>query len=155
MHALADLHWTSDRLGTLFGVLALALIGTQAFGLPRLAQRFSDGALAAWGSAAVALAYVAVARFGVPGAFASAVLYGVGNGLMWPSYLSMLSETGPVSARGRLQGVASSAGSVASITGMLGGGGAFATFGSGTFFVAAAALGAATFVFIASPKPAA
>lgn len=112
----------------------------------------SDAALAAWGSAAVALAYVAVAELAVPGAFAAAVLYGVGNGLMWPSYLSMLSETGPVSARGRLQGVASSAGSAASITGMLGGGGAFATFGSGTFFVAAAALGIAAVVFVVSPK---
>jgi MFS family permease len=155
MHAVVNLHWTSDRLGALFGVLSLALIATQALLLPPLAKRFSDGALAASGSTAVALAYVAVAQFGVPGAFASAALYGLGNGLMWPSYLAMLSETGPVSARGRLQGVASSAGSVASVTGMLGSGGAFATFGRGTFFVAAAALGAAAVVFVVRPKPAA
>jgi len=153
MHALVNLHWTSDRLGSLFGVLSLALITTQAVLLPPLARRFSDGALAAWGSASVALAYVLVAQLGVPGAFGSAVFYGLGNGLMWPSYLAMLSETGPVSARGRLQGVASSAGSAASITGMLGGGGAFASFGSGTFYVAALALAVAVVVFSTSPKP--
>ena len=152
MHALVDLHWTSDRLGAFFGVLSLALITTQVLVLPPLARRFSDGALAAWGSATVALAYVLVASLGVPGAFGAATLYGVGNGLMWPSYLAMLSETGPASARGRLQGVASSAGSVASITGMLGGGGAFATLGSKTFFVAAASLATAVVVFMAKPR---
>jgi MFS family permease len=148
MHALVNLHWSSDNLGQLFGVLSLSLISTQALVLPPIARRVSDARVGAVGSILVAAAYLSVAQFGVPGAFIAAALYGVGNGLMWPSYLSMLSETGPASMRGRLQGVASSAGSVASIIGMLGGGAAFATLGRQTFLVAAAALGLSGFLFV-------
>lgn len=148
MHALVDLHWKSDDLGELFGVLSVTLIFTQAVALPPIAKRFSDAHVGAVGSVLVAASYLSVAIFAVPGAFTGAALYGVGNGLMWPSYLSMLSETGPASMRGRLQGVASSAGSFASIIGMLGGGAAFASLGSRTFYVAAAALGLSVVLFV-------
>lgn len=147
VHAVVDLHWSSNRLGELFGALSLWLIATQTLLLPRLSGRASDATIAAFGSLLVAAAYILVALFAVPGAILAAALYGIGNGLLWPSYLSMLSETGPLSIRGRLQGVASSSGSVASVAGMLGGGVAFARFGDKTFLVAAAALllAAATF----------
>ena len=148
MHVLVDLHWSSDRLGELFGILSLTLIFTQAVILPPLARGISDARVAAFGSVLVAASYLAVALFAEPGAFVGAALYGVGNGLMWPSYLSMLSETGAASMRGRLQGVASSAGSIASVVGMLGGGAAFATLGRQTFLVAAAALAIAAFMFV-------
>jgi DHA1 family tetracycline resistance protein-like MFS transporter len=155
MHALVDLHWSSDRLGVLFSVLSLTLIVTQAVALPSLSRHVSSERLATVGSALVATSYVLVALLAERGALVSAALYGIGNGLMWPSYLSMLSEIGPRSMRGQLQGVASSAGSIASIAGMLGGGSAFSTFGSKTFLLAAAALAIATPMFaIRSPAPA-
>ena len=148
MHVLVDLHWSSDRLGELFGVLSITLIVTQAAILPPIAKRISDARVGAFGSLLVAASYASVALLGDVGAFVGAGLYGVGNGLMWPSYLSMLSETGSPASRGRLQGVASSAGSIASIAGMLGGGAAFATLGRQTFWVAAAALGIAALLFV-------
>jgi MFS family permease len=147
MHAVVELRWSSDRLGSLFGVLSVALIITQTAILPRLARRSSDAALGGWGSVLVSGAYVVVSLGGSPGAFVAAALYGVGNGLMWPSYLAMLSATGSPSTRGRLQGVASSAGSIASIAGMLGGGTAFGMIGSATFLVAAASLALAAILF--------
>jgi MFS transporter, DHA1 family, tetracycline resistance protein len=148
MHALVDLGWSSGKLGSLFGVLALSLITTQALILPRLSRHSTDQTLGAIGCVQVAAAYLLVAFAGSSGAFISAVLYGVGNGLMWPSYLAMLSGTGPGSMRGRLQGVASSSGSIASIAGMLGGGSAFGVLGPKTFLVAAAALAVAAVIFI-------
>jgi MFS family permease len=148
MHALVDLGWSSGKLGSLFGVLALSLITTQALILPKLSRRSTDQTLGAIGCVQVAAAYLLVAFAGTSGAFVAAVLYGVGNGLMWPSYLAMLSGTGPASMRGRLQGVASSSGSIASIAGMLGGGSAFGVLGPKTFLVAAAALGVAAVIFV-------
>jgi MFS family permease len=97
----------------------------------------------------VAAGYVLLALYGTRGAFAASAFYGIGNGVMWPSYLSMLSATGPPSTRGRLQGVASSAGSTASIAGMIGGGAAFELLGGETFLVAAAALLGAGVIFAA------
>jgi DHA1 family tetracycline resistance protein-like MFS transporter len=140
VHALRDLGWSSDRLGTLFGALSLTLITTQALVLPPLSRRVSSTRLATAGSALVAAAYALLASSAGAGAFVAVALYGVGNGLLWPSYLAILSETGPAWMRGRLQGVASSAGSIASIAGMLGAGSALETFGKRTFLVGAAAL---------------
>jgi MFS transporter, DHA1 family, tetracycline resistance protein len=148
MHALVDLGWSSGKLGSLFGVLALSLITTQALILPKLSRRSTDQTLGAIGCVQVAASYLLVAFGGTSGAFISAALYGIGNGLMWPSYLAMLSGTGPANMRGRLQGVASSSGSVASIVGMLGGGSAFGVLGPKTFLVAAAALGVAAVIFV-------
>ena len=148
MHVLVDLGWTSGKLGNLFGALALSLITTQAVILPRLSRKLTDQTLGAIGCVQVAAAYLVVAFAGSTGAFVAAVLYGIGNGLMWPSYLAMLSGTGPASMRGRLQGVASSSGSIASIAGMLGGGSAFGVLGSKTFLVAAGALGLAAVIFV-------
>ena len=148
MHVLVDLNWSSGKLGNLFGVLALSLITTQAFILPRLSKRGTDQTLGAIGSVQVAAAYLLVALGGTTSAFVAAGLYGVGNGLMWPSYLAMLSGTGPASMRGRLQGVASSSGSIASIAGMLGGGSAFGILGPKTFLVAAGALLVTAAIFL-------
>lgn len=148
MHALVDLGWSSGQLGNLFGVLALSLIATQAWILPKLAARSTDQTLGAVGCVQVAVAYMLVAFGGTTAAFITAVLYGVGNGLMWPSYLAMLSATGPANMRGRLQGVGSSSGSIASIAGMLGGGSAFGVLGAKTFLVAAAALAIAAVIFL-------
>ncbi|HEX7704712.1 MAG TPA: hypothetical protein VF403_28420 [Kofleriaceae bacterium] len=64
---------------------------------------------------------------------------------MWPSYLAMLSGTGPASMRGR---VASSSGGTASIGGILGDDSAFGVLGPKTFLVAAAALGIAAVIFV-------
>ncbi|HEY1547179.1 MAG TPA: MFS transporter [Kofleriaceae bacterium] len=148
MHALVDLGWSSGQLGNLFGVLALSLIATQAWLLPKLSTRGTDQTLGAIGSVQVAVAYLLVAVGGSSAAFIAAVLYGVGNGLSWPSYLAMLSATGPTAMRGRLQGVASSSGSIASIAGMLGGGSAFGILGAKTFLVAAGALAIAAVIFL-------
>ncbi|MEO7111934.1 MAG: MFS transporter [Polyangiaceae bacterium] len=154
IHVLVNLKWSSDKLGELFAVLSVSLITTQAAILPPIAKRFSDARVGAFGSLLVAVSYVSAGLFGAPGAFVAAAFYGVGNGLMWPSYLSMLSDVGPPSMRGRLQGVASSAGSIASILGMLGGGAAFATLGRQTFLVAAAALGVSAIMFVAHRRTA-
>ncbi len=152
VHAATDLGWSSSDLGVLFTALALSLVATESLLLPALARRVSDGLLGAAGSGLVALAYVLMVTRSSPALYAGAILYGVGNGLSWPSYLSMLSRSGPPQLQGTVQGVASSAGSLASVIGTLTSGILYETIGATTFVVSATALVIATVVFAASPR---
>jgi MFS family permease len=81
------------------------------------------------------------------------VLYGVGNGLMWPSYLMMLSDAGPHESQGAIQGLGSSVGSLASIAGTLVGGVLYVAAGVVAFYVAASVIALATGIFIAHAQP--
>ncbi len=100
IHAATDLGWSSSDLGVLFTALALALVATESVLLPALARRISDGVLGAAGSALVALGYVLMVTHSSPALYAGAILYGLGNGLSWPSYLSMLARSGPAQLQG-------------------------------------------------------
>jgi DHA1 family tetracycline resistance protein-like MFS transporter len=146
VHASA-LGWPASKLGIFYSALSVALIATQSGALPRLAGRVPGPILGAAGSALVAGSYLLFLGTSDAALFAGAVVYGVGNGIMWPSYLAILSQAGPPSAQGAVQGVASSAGSLASIGGTLAGGVLFEAMGPRTFVVSAAALAVAAIAF--------
>jgi MFS transporter, DHA1 family, tetracycline resistance protein len=61
----------------------------------------------------------------------------VGNGLMWPSFMSILSKRAGTVLQGAVQGVAGSFGSLASIIGLIMGGILYDFLGGTTFLVSA------------------
>ena len=63
------------------------------------------------------------------------LFFAAGNGLMWPSFLSLLSKQAGNRYQGAVQGVASSAGSLASIVGLVLGGLLYELIGPATFLV--------------------
>ena len=65
--------------------------------------------------------------------YLSAVLFSVGNGLMWPSFLSILSKVAGNKYQGAVQGFASSMGSLASILGLIAGGLIYGQIGNAIF----------------------
>jgi DHA1 family tetracycline resistance protein-like MFS transporter len=148
IHATKDLGLSSGRLGILFTTLALGLVITQTLILPRLARKLSSATLGATGCAMLVLAYVLMTRSSSAPLFAGVILYGVGNGLMWPSYLTILSESAPPEYEGSVQGIGSSTGSFASIIGTLFGGVLFENIGATTFYVSAVAIAIATVLFV-------
>ncbi len=78
--------------------------------------------------------------------YGAVVLLAVGNGVMWPSVLSLLSRAaGPVH-QGAVQGLAGSLGAAASIAGLLLGGLLFATLGPGVFWLSAVVAASVGFV---------
>jgi MFS family permease len=103
--------------------------------------------IAAGGCALLIGAYLLMSLAHGAALIGGALLSGVGNGLMWPSYLVMLSHAGPARLQGTVQGVGSSAGSLASIFGTLAGGVLFVTIGVATMYVSAAAIAIATGMF--------
>ncbi len=64
-------------------------------------------------------------------------LLAIGNGIMWPSLLSILSRTTDRSAQGAVQGFASGVGAIASIAGLLLGGLLYQALGSRVFLISA------------------
>jgi MFS family permease len=69
--------------------------------------------------------------------YLAAVLFAVGNGLMWPSIMSILSKRAGTIYQGAVQGVAGSVTGVASIIGLTTGGLLYNAFGGLTFLVSA------------------
>ena len=69
--------------------------------------------------------------------YGAAVLFAAGNGLMWPSFLSILSKVAGEKHQGAVQGFASSSGSLASIIGLIAGGVLYTLLGAWTFLVSA------------------
>lgn len=69
--------------------------------------------------------------------YGAAVLFAVGNGLMWPSFMSILSKRAGTALQGAVQGVAGSFGGLASIVGLTLGGLLYDLVGGATFLVSA------------------
>lgn len=148
IHAAQDLGWSSARLGIFFTTLAVALVVTESLVLPAVVHRIPSWILGAGGSAIVAVGYVLMSTHAAPALFAGAVLYGVGNGLSWPAYLALLSGKGPRELQGTVQGVGSSAGSLASIIGTLASGILIESIGAATLYVSAIAVACAGTLFV-------
>ncbi|NVB82329.1 MAG: MFS transporter [Kofleriaceae bacterium] len=149
IHAVVDIQWSTAELGLFYTTLALALGGTELLVLPPLARRLSASMIAAGGSALLVVAYLLMGTSDTTALLAGGVLYGVGNGLMWPSYLTMLSHSGSREAQGAVQGVGSSTGSLASIIGTITGGVLFVRAGVVTFYISATMVAIATLIFVA------
>jgi len=69
--------------------------------------------------------------------YTSTLFFAAGNGIMWPSVLSLLSKAAGKRFQGSVQGFASSLGSMASIAGLIAGGILYSSLGSLTFLVSA------------------
>ncbi|MFL6456409.1 MAG: MFS transporter [Nitrososphaeraceae archaeon] len=69
--------------------------------------------------------------------YGAAILFAVGNGLMWPSIVSILSKHAGTIHQGAVQGIASSCASLASIIGLTAGGLLYNLLGNTTFLISA------------------
>lgn len=148
IHAVVDVGCTTTKLARLYVTLALALAVTEKFVLPKLARKLSSPVIAAGGCSLLIVAYLLFSPSSEAALIVGAVFYGVGSGLMWPSYLVLLSRSGPAEYQGSVQGVGSSIGSLASIIGTVSSGVLYVTIGVATFYVSAAAVAVATCMFV-------
>jgi len=75
--------------------------------------------------------------------YCAAALFSVGNGLLWPSFLALLSRHADDRYQGAVQGLSGSVGSLASIIGLIGGGLLYGAVGPSMFLVPAVLISAA------------
>jgi DHA1 family tetracycline resistance protein-like MFS transporter len=70
----------------------------------------------------------------------------LGNGLMWPTFMSVISKSAGSRLQGAVQGISGSVGAVASIFGLIGGGLAYVQLGATVFLIAALVILMASFL---------
>ena len=153
VYAATSLNWTLAGLGTYFAVMSIAMAIVQGPVLTWLASRVGDKALVIGGSVALAGAFALFVSAQVPVIYAGALLLALGNGLMWPSLLSVLSKSTSPRLQGAVQGLSGSVTAVASIAGLLGGGGLYQVFGARVFLLAAVITGIVALIALRIDAP--
>jgi MFS family permease len=144
VYAVGTLRWSVTDTGIFFAVLSLLMVIVQGPILSRVARRVTDCTLALVGGLILAAAFVFFATPKGAAIYSGAALMALGNGLMWPSVVSLLSKAAGERYQGAVQGVAGSLGAAASILGLILGGllfgvleGSVFLLSAGTIFVAA------------------
>jgi len=137
IHAVSSLKWTITEMGIFYAILSGLMILVQGPILRRASQRVSEGNLIIIGSFILGVNFILFFSNSIILIYVAAILFAVGNGLMWPSFMSILSKFAGKGHQGAVQGVASSIGSLASIIGLIVGGFLYNSIGSPTFLIAA------------------
>lgn len=134
--AVGRLHWAIGKMGLFFSYLAIAMAIVQGPILAFLSRRFSDISLAVVGTIILGINFLLLTTGNDGYILLAFTCFALGNGIMWPSVLSLLSKVAG-QHQGTVQGFASSAGSLASIIGLLLGGVLYNFFNGGAFFFSA------------------
>lgn len=137
VHAIQGLGWSISQLGIYFAVLSLAMIAVQGPVLSRASVRYSDRALMGFGGLALAAGFAALYSETTMFIYISAGLVALGNGLLWPTFMSVLSKAAGSHLQGVVQGFAQGVGAVASIVGLVVGGAFYVSLGAALFPIAA------------------
>ena len=137
IHAVNDLGWTVTQLGIFYAVLSGIMVLVQGPILRKALKKFSEEQLVIIGSVILGTNFILFVSPDIILVYGAAVLFAVGNGLMWPSVMSILANRAGTVYQGTVQGVANSFGSLASIIGLLVGGLLYNMLGATTFLVSA------------------
>lgn len=140
IHAVQGLNWSVIDAGTFFAVFSLALVMVQGPVLARVSRKVSDQMLIIGGSLTLAVGFLLLLGDTIVVIYGAAMLIALGNGLMWPSVMAVLSKIAGDTYQGAVQGFASSVGAIASIAGLILGGLLYNSIGTGVFAVSAATI---------------
>jgi DHA1 family tetracycline resistance protein-like MFS transporter len=137
VYASTGIRWSLSQIGVYFAAMGLMMTLVQGPVLNRLSRRWSERRLVLGGSMVLAASFPFFTSSSAAMIYLGTALLAIGNGIMWPSLLAILSRTTERSVQGAVQGFASSAGAVASIAGLLLGGVLYDSLGNRVFLVAA------------------
>ena len=137
IHAVSGLGWTVTEMGIFFAILSGIMVLVQGPILRKALKKFSEEKLVVIGSLILGTNFVLFVSNYIALIYGAAILFAVGNGLMWPSVVSILSKRAGTAHQGAVQGIASSFASLASIIGLTAGGLLYNLFGKTTFLISA------------------
>ncbi|GAB3337981.1 MFS transporter [Marivirga atlantica] len=103
IYAANILEWDSAKLGPFFAVLSGVMILVQGPGLSYLNDYFSEKQLFFVGGILLIGMFYCLTFTNVYIIYTGAILFGLGNGLMWPSFLSILATKGTKQQQGAIQ----------------------------------------------------
>jgi DHA1 family tetracycline resistance protein-like MFS transporter len=137
VYAVGNLRWSVTDTGVFFAVLSLLMVIVQGPILSRVARKVTDCTLVLVGGLILAAAFAFFATPKGATIYSGAALMALGNGLMWPSVVSLLSKAAGERYQGAVQGVAGSLGAAASILGLILGGLLFGVLEGSVFLLSA------------------
>jgi len=135
IYASTNLEWTAAALGLFLAISSGIMVVVQGPVLSFLSDKVSDEMLIVVGSLLVAMSFYLLPKGTIFWVYTANVLLSVGNGLMWSSFLSKLSQAGTPKMQGAIQGYGNSMGSLASIFGLILGGMLFSIIGPQIFWI--------------------
>lgn len=138
VHAATDLEWSVQQIGVYFAVLSGLLVVIQGPVLDRLSRTFASWQLTGAGLVVMSAHFVVLMLAEGNVVYLAALLFALGNGLMWPSISAFLSSLATAEIQGTVQGIAGSVSSLASIVGLLVGGALFSSLDVTVFAIAGA-----------------
>lgn len=153
VYAVETLSWTLTDTGIFFAVLGLLLAVVQGPVLQRLSGTLPDRTLVLGGSVLLGASFLFFTSQVTSVVYGGTVFLALGNGLMWPSLLALLSRSAGDRVQGAVQGFAGTAGAVASIVGLVVGGVLFTALESRVFLLSAAIIAAATLIGLTVRSP--
>jgi len=133
IYANTILEWSAIDLGIFFAYFSLIMVIVEGPVLSSLSKKVTDSVLVLFGSLLLGISFVGLSFNHTALLYIAITILSIGNGLMWPSFLSMLSGTGPKSLQGAIQGYGASMGSAASMLGLITGGILFEIIGTYVF----------------------
>ena len=136
-HAAIDLQWSVTQLGIFYAVLSGIMAFVQGPVLRKALKKFSEEKLVIVGSLILGTNFILFVSNNIVSVGGAVILFAVGNGLMWPSFMSILSRRAGSKLQGAVQGVAGSFGGLASIVGLTLGGFLYNSIGGFTFLISA------------------
>ncbi len=137
VHAAGKLGWSVTQTGIFFASLSAMMVFVQGPLLARLAKKWSDPVRIIGGSLVLGTNFLLMLSRDTLTIYAAAALFALGNGIMWPSVLSLLSKVAGERYQGAVQGFAGSFGGLASVIGLVLGGLLYQQTGELTFVVSA------------------
>ncbi|MFL6407046.1 MAG: MFS transporter [Nitrososphaeraceae archaeon] len=136
-HAAKDLKWSVTQLGIFYAILSGIMVFIQGPVLRKALKKFSEEKLVIIGSIILGTNFILFVSNNVVSVAMAIILFAVGNGLMWPSFMSILSRRAGSKLQGAVQGTAGSFGGLASILGLTLGGFLYNSIGAVTFLISA------------------
>jgi MFS family permease len=137
IHAVGGLGWTVTQMGIFYAVLSGIMVLVQGPVLRKALKKFSEEQLVIIGSVILGTNFILYLSPDIILIYGAAVLFAVGNGLMWPPVMSILANRAGTIYQGTVQGVANSFASLASIIGLMMGGLLYNMLGVTTFLISA------------------
>jgi DHA1 family tetracycline resistance protein-like MFS transporter len=133
--AAGELAWAASELGIYYSAISVMMVIVQGPVLARISGKYTEAVLIVVGSVVLGIGFAVLVTGSLALVYISAVLFAAGNGIMWPSFLSLLSKVAGKTYQGSVQGFAGSAGSLASILGLIAGGVLYELIGAISFLV--------------------
>jgi MFS family permease len=121
LQAATEMQWTVKHTGAFFSVMSIFMVAVQVALLPRLSRIWSDKRLVCVGAFVLGFGFLALSPANNWMPFVGAVLIALGNGLMWPPVVALLSKAAG-EHQGAVLGLVGSVSAAASILGLLLGG---------------------------------